>query len=230
MKAAASGPDQERSPGRLFPRPLIALADRLKAKAGPALRTARVHPNLVSLAGLAAGLAAGALFSLARPAAAGAALILCGLLDVLDGTIAVQAGRRSLLGAILDSSLDRYAEFFVYAGLAFYFRDSPAMWLAWAAFLGSVMASYARARAEGLGVAARTGIMQRAERLAVLVLAAFLGPAFGAPDPALVVALGLIALLSQVTVGQRILAVRRFEAKLASPSALSQVPTDQVKP
>lgn len=213
MKSAKSVPDAERIPARLFPRRLVAWGYGLQAKVAPAFRKARVSPNLVTLAGLAAGIAAGALFSLARPVAAGLALIVCGLLDVLDGTIAVQTRRQTLFGAILDSSLDRYAEFFIFAGLAYHFRESPAMWLAWAAFLGSVMVSYTRARAEGLGVDVRSGILQRAERLAVLTLAAFAGPAFGVTDQALIAALGIIALLANVTAGQRVLAVRTSERK-----------------
>ncbi len=212
MKASKSRPDPNEIPVRLFPRRLVAFGYGLQAKAAPALRKARIHPNLVTLAGLAAGVAAGALFSLGRPVAAGLALILCGLLDVLDGTIAIETRRQTLFGAILDSSLDRYAEFFIYAGLAYFFRDSAAMWLAWTAFLGSAMVSYTRARAEGLGIDVRTGILQRAERLALLTLAAFLGPAFRATDQALVAALGLITLLANFTAGQRILAVRRAES------------------
>ncbi len=213
MKASKSKPDPIDIPARLFPRRLVAWGCGLQAKAAPAFRKARVHPNLVTLAGLAAGIAAGALFSLGRPVAAGLALILGGLLDVLDGTIAAETRRRTLFGAILDSSLDRYAEFFIFAGLAYHFRESPATWLAWAAFLGSVMVSYTRARAEGLGIDVRAGIMQRLERLAVLSLAAFIGPAFGVRDRALIAALGLIALLANFTAGQRVLAVRAAERK-----------------
>ena len=227
MKASKSRPDQDRIPARLFPRRLIAFGYGLQAKAAPAFRKTRIHPNLVSLAGLGAGIAAGALFSLGRPVAAGLALVLCGLLDVLDGTIAVETRRQTLFGASLDSTLDRYSEFFVYAGLAHLFRESPAMWLAWAAFLGSVMVSYTRARAEGLGVDVRTGIMQRAERLAVLALAAFIGPAFRVRDQALIAALGLIALLANFTAGQRVWAVRAADRK-RRPSSISD--SKRVKP
>lgn len=199
---------ERRSSVRLIPHACFALSDRLLARITPALRRTRISPNLASLAGLAAGLAAGGLFALGRALAAGLVVIACGLLDVLDGAIAIATGRQTRFGAILDSSLDRYSEFFLFAGLGFHFRGRWALGLAALAFLGAAMVSYTRARAEGLGLSGRAGIMQRAERLALLSLAAIIGSAFGAADAALIAALALIAVFSHATAWQRIFLAR----------------------
>jgi len=166
-----------------------------------------------SAIGSAVGLAAGALFALDRPVGAGALIFVCGAFDVLDGLVAVHTGRQSLFGAIFDSSLDRYADFFIFAGLAFHFRHNAGSWLAFAAFLGAVMVSYTRARAEGLGFDCRVGIMQRSERLLLLSLAGLAGPPLRIFDPAMTAVLGLIALLSNIAAWQRILLVGKLERR-----------------
>jgi len=170
---------------------------------------------VLSAIGSAAGLAAGALFALDRPVWAGVLVFVCGAFDVLDGLAAVHTKRQSLFGAIFDSSLDRYADFFIFAGLAYHFRQNTVLWLAFAAFLGAVMVSYTRARAEGLGFDCRVGIMQRSERLLLLSLAGLAGPPLRIFDPTMTVVLGLIALLSNIAAWQRILLVRKLERHAA---------------
>jgi phosphatidylglycerophosphate synthase len=177
----------------------------------------KLNPNVLTFAGLLAGLAGGLLFLLDRPMLAGVAVILCGLLDIVDGRVAAYTGRRTLFGAILDSTVDRYAEFFIYFGLAFHFRTSWRLWIPLWAFLGSVMVSYTRARAEGLGFECREGIMQRAERLVLLTLAALLGPPLHIFDPAMMAVLLLIALVSNITAVQRTLLVRKWERRAGLP-------------
>ncbi len=171
----------------------------------------KLSPNLLTLAGFLAGAAAGALFLLGRPVLAGGAVVLCGALDVLDGQVASRTNRRTKFGAILDSTLDRYAEFFMYFGLAFHFRGGWRLWVPFWAFLGSAMVSYTRARAEGLGFECREGFMQRAERLILLALASLAGPPLGVFDTAMTAVLLLIALISNVTAVQRTLLVRSLE-------------------
>lgn len=165
---------------------------------------------------LLAGIAAGGMFALERPLSAWFALLACGFLDVFDGQVAALTNAKTAFGAILDSTLDRYSEFFIYAGLAFHFRSGWALWLAFLAFLGSAMVSYTKARAEGLGFACNVGIMQRAERLAVLGTATLLGAAFRIFDAAMITALGLIAVFSNVTAIQRIWTVKEGEQKKSS--------------
>ena len=137
---------------------------------------------------------------------------LSALTDSLDGVMARQAGRSGPWGAFLDSTLDRFADAAVFGGLVLWFfgggDDRLTAVLALACLvLGSVV-PYARARAEGLGMTASGGIAERADRLvAVLVATAAVG--VGAPPVVLTVVLGLLAVASAITVGQRMAAVRR---------------------
>ena len=99
--------------------------------------------------------------------------LLCGAADVLDGRIARAQGVSSDYGAFLDSTLDRFAETFVFLGLAWYFRSSPAAGLlCLVALAGSLLVSYTRARGQAVGVDFNKGIMQRAERIVLLSAAA----------------------------------------------------------
>jgi CDP-diacylglycerol--glycerol-3-phosphate 3-phosphatidyltransferase len=176
----------------------------------------RIHvsPNLISVLGLAAGVAAGVLFSMEQPVWAALLIIVCGIFDILDGRVAVNSHTRSLYGAIFDSTLDRYAEFFIYFGLAVHFRTGWALWLPFFAFLGSAMVSYTRARAEGLGIDCRVGFMQRAERMTLLVIAALAGSLFRVFDLAVIIVLVAIALVSNVTAFQRIYHVKTIEIQM----------------
>ncbi len=134
------------------------------------------------------------------------------LTDSLDGVMARRAGRSSAWGAFLDSTLDRLADSAIFVGLVLWFAgrgdDRVAALLALACLvLGSVV-SYARARAEGLGLAAAVGIAERADRLVVaLVATALVG--MGVPAVLLTVVLGLLAAASAVTIGQRVAVVHR---------------------
>ena len=132
--------------------------------------------------------------------------------DMLDGVMARLTERSSRWGAFLDSTLDRIGDAAVFSGLVLYYGgegDQP--WMAALALaclvLGAVV-SYARARAEGLGMTADVGIAERADRLvAVLLTTGFVG--LGLPEVVLTVVLALLALASVVTIGQRVLTVRR---------------------
>ncbi len=133
------------------------------------------------------------------------------LTDALDGTMARLSGRAGPWGAFLDSTLDRVADAAIFAGLVVWFTgagDSRVTALAALAalVLGSVV-PYARARAEGLGLTANVGIAERADRLAVVLVATGV-VGMGAPVIVLTVALGLLALAALVTIGQRAAAVR----------------------
>jgi CDP-diacylglycerol--glycerol-3-phosphate 3-phosphatidyltransferase len=173
----------------------------------------RVHPNTLTYLGFAAGFGVGLFYFLERPFWAMVLIFLCGVFDILDGKVAMHSNRKSMFGAILDSSFDRYTEFFMYVGLAYHFRAHWTLWLTFAAFLGSTMVSYTRARAEGLGVECRVGIMQRAERLILLFGGTFIGLVFKVFDPAMTAVLAFIALASNVTAVQRLALVRRYEKR-----------------
>lgn len=175
----------------------------------------RVSPNLITFFALLAGMAAGALFAFELPAWAAVLIFVCGALDVIDGKVAVKAGKTSLYGAIFDSTLDRYSEFFIYFGLAYYFRGRWPMWIPFFTFLGSTMVSYTRARAEGLGIECRIGFMQRAERMILLVLGTLIGIIFHVFDPAMIVILTVIAVISNITAIDRTLLVRKIERQMS---------------
>lgn len=198
---------------RLFPPVFLDGLERWTDRHFAFCARVKVSPNVLTFLGFLAGLDAGILFLLGRPVWAGAAIVLCGALDVLDGQVAARTGRRTKYGALLDSTLDRYAEFFMYFGLAYLFRGGWLLWVPLWAFLGSVMVSYTRARAEGLGFECREGFMQRAERLVLMALAALAGPPLGAFKEAMTAVLLLIALMSNVTAVQRLLLVRALERR-----------------
>jgi phosphatidylglycerophosphate synthase len=170
-----------------------------------------VSPNVLSILGVLAGIGAGLLYALGHPGWAAVLTTVCGVFDILDGKVAAQANKKSLYGAIFDSTLDRYSEFFIYLGLAVYFRNRWPLWILFFTFLGSAMVSYTRARAEGLGIDCRVGVMQRAERLILLVLATLVGIGFKVFDAAMIVALIAIALFSNITAFQRTFYVRKVE-------------------
>lgn len=127
--------------------------------------------------------------------------------DTIDGVMARQMGRSSKWGAFLDSTLDRVGDAAIFSGLAiWYFQagdDGVMALLALACLvLGSVV-SYARARAEGLGLRANVGIAERADRLvAALVTTGLVG--LGLPEVVLKVVLALLAVASLITILQRI--------------------------
>lgn len=134
---------------------------------------ARVSPDLFNLLGAAFGFAAGIAYAFAA-LPLGGWLVLCGgLADIFDGRIARARGLVAPHGAFVDSTLDRFAETFAFIGLAVYVSPGP-VWqtVAVALALGSsLLVSYTRARGEALGVECKGGVMQRAERLVLLVLA-----------------------------------------------------------
>ncbi len=139
------------------------------------------------------------------------------LSDTLDGVMARLSGRPSKWGAYLDSTLDRVADSAIFGGLVLWYAgDGDTPYLAALALgcliLGSVV-SYAKARAEGLGMTADVGIAERAERVVtVLVATGLVG--LGVHEVLLAVVLALLAVASLITVVQRMLEVRRqaFEA------------------
>lgn len=171
----------------------------------------KISPNFITILGLAAGMAAGLLFALHRPLAASGFIALCGIFDILDGKVAVGARKKSLYGAIFDSTLDRYSEFFIYLGLAYYFRKGWPLWVLFFTFLGSTMVSYTRARAEGLGFECKVGFMQRAERMILLLLGSLAGSLLQVFDPVMIAILIFIALVSNATAFQRVLYIYRQE-------------------
>lgn len=136
---------------------------------------ARISPDVFNYLGVAFGGAAGVAFAYGQLATGGWLVLLGGATDIFDGRVARARGIASERGAFLDSTLDRFAETFTFAGLALFFAGVAWAQAAVALALGaSLLVSYTRARGEALGVRCRGGVMQRAERLVLLALAALL--------------------------------------------------------
>ena len=136
---------------------------------------AGVSPDVFNFLGALLGLAAGVAFATGDFAIAGWLVLLGGAADIFDGRIARARGLANKYGEFLDSTLDRFSETFTYTGLALRLVHTP--WMALATVLalgGSMLVSYTRAKGEALGVSCKSGIMQRAERLVLLALAALL--------------------------------------------------------
>lgn len=173
-----------------------------------------VSPDVVTLVGTA-GVCVGALAFFPRGELFWGVMVVTAFVfsDLLDGTMARMSGRSSVWGAYLDSTLDRLGDAAVFGGLVLFYAgrgdDQVLAALALACLVLGYMVSYARARAEGLGMQANVGIAERSERLVVtLVATGFVGIDV-LPEPAFGVILGLLALASVVTIVQRIMMVRK---------------------
>lgn len=161
-------------------------------------------PNMVTMLGLL-GNSVGAYFLARGDLLTGGILIaVMTPIDALDGTMARLRGEASDWGAYVDSVSDRYSELIIYGGLLYHFLtvgDTLGGMLTFGAAAGSVLVSYVKARAEGLGYEAKVGLLTRAERY--IVLAPSLIFSF------IYIGLGILAVLANITALQRIFYVRR---------------------
>ena len=178
---------------------LRTFADAAIMPLATALLWCRVTPNQVSLMGIGLNLVTAALIVDGQLLLAGVMYLLAGVLDLLDGVLARMAKMASRFGAFLDSTADRISEGVVFAAIAYHFArhgQSVDASLAVLALLGSLLISYTRARAEGLGLECKVGIVTRAERV---VLVAF-GLMFGLLEGAIY----LLVILTALSATQRI--------------------------
>src|SRR5688572_7067972 len=146
----------------------------------------RVNPNLLTTIGTVFSVAGGVIYATGHIRTAGWLLGLTALFDVLDGNVARRTGQTSVFGAFYDSTLDRIADGAVMGGLAVFYATSPQhsnsamVAVCVLGIIGTFLTSYTRARAESLGIDAKVGIMQRAERVVLLTAPqAFFGLALG---------------------------------------------------
>jgi CDP-diacylglycerol--glycerol-3-phosphate 3-phosphatidyltransferase len=167
-------------------------------------------PNALTVIGSVLTASVGLLAAQGWFVLAGVALWVFSLTDTLDGALARATNRVTPFGAFLDSVCDRYAEAGVFLGLVWWYQSvgSPlGVALAYIAAIGSLMVSYARARAEGIGLeAAEVGWFQRPERIALLGVG-LLAAQF-VPD-ALLLVLAVLAVATTLTVIQRVTHVAR---------------------
>jgi CDP-diacylglycerol--glycerol-3-phosphate 3-phosphatidyltransferase len=191
-------------------------AERLVA---PLARTG-ITPNGLTVMGLALNVVAGAVLASGAFVAGGLLVLIAGAFDMFDGALARVKNQKTVFGAFFDSTLDRYSEAAVFCGLQLAFlRELWAMdrpeptWpaatgaiLCYLVLVGSLMISYTRARAEGLQprVDCEVGWLQRPERIIVV------GVGLLFPRPVLLAVLVALAVVTQITVLQRIAHVRRL--------------------
>lgn len=189
----------------------ITLTDQLRLRfkgvmelAGGFLNRLGIHPNTLTLAGLAGNFIAALFLARGDFLIGGFIALAMGPVDALDGTMARLRGESSNFGAFVDSVSDRYSELLIYGGLLTHYLgsgESLYVVLTFAAAAGAALVSYNRARAEGLGFQAKIGILSRMERFVILIPSLILGFPW--------VGIGIIAVLANVTALQRIMAVRR---------------------
>src|SRR5713226_5663581 len=169
---------------------------------------ARVRPNQLTVLGLGVSVVAAYAFAQGRLRVGAALLAVAGLFDFFDGSLARLANRVSAFGAFLDSVVDRYSDLVVLLGIVlFYHRaaDVQGVFLTMITVIGTVMVSYTKARAQSIGLSCEIGLMERPERLIVLIA----GATFNLLTPAMIV----LAVLTNLTALQRILYMRRAAAR-----------------
>ena len=182
------------------------------AVTGPLVRSligSGIRPNTLTTIGTLLVVGSAVAYGLGAIRTGGLLLLLSGLLDTLDGAVARGSGAATKFGAFYDSTLDRIGDGATFIGIAVYLQHAPdvayrglAVLLSMVAILASLVVSYARARAEGLGIDCKVGIAQRAERIIGLGLVSLV---VGAGPHALVLegVVALLAIASIITVVQR---------------------------
>ena len=181
---------------------------------GRALFRLRLRPNHLTVMGLAVSLGAAAAFVTGHVRLGGLLVVLAGLFDFCDGSLARASGQVTPFGGFLDSVIDRYSDLVVLLGIVVLFsrfsnlRGAVA---AMAALVGSLMVSYTKARAESIGVECNVGFMERPERMICLIA----GALFDVLEPALWV----LAVLANITAIHRILFTRRMTLDTVAKSS-----------
>jgi CDP-diacylglycerol--glycerol-3-phosphate 3-phosphatidyltransferase len=186
-------------------------------------------PNMATIIGLLLNALAAVVLASGQLRLGGVALLIAGLFDMVDGALARVRNQKTTFGAFFDSTIDRYSEGLTLLGVSVYaLRQPPSathQWeiaLAYVAALASLMVSYTRARAEGLGLTLKTGLMARPERVVALAGGLLIGGAGW-----LVWTLLLLAVTSVFTSAQRIVDVARM---LGRERSTEPARADQVEP
>ena len=169
---------------------------------------ARFHPDVLTITGLALNGVACACFAFSGGKdyripmlmrIGGLVALLASIFDMLDGRVARLRGRETKFGAFLDSTMDRYSDMVLYMGLMVLYARvdrTPQMILVWVAAFGSFMTSYARARAESLIPRCTVGVLERPERIVLIIVGALVNR--------MTAVLWIIAVLSNITAIQRV--------------------------
>jgi phosphatidylglycerophosphate synthase len=167
----------------------------------PLVKLISISPNALSVAGFAVTIAAAIMIPFS--CRTGGFMILAGgVFDLLDGVVARTNGKETKFGALLDSTLDRYADAALFLAIVWIFlkQNNPAgVFLAAGSLVGAFLISYVRARAEGLGISCNVGLMERPERIVLLAAACVTGWLF----PVIIA----LFVFSHITVVQRVVHV-----------------------
>lgn len=190
----------------LFNEPFIRFFRGLFLPLCRVLKYAGITPNAVTYVSLFFGLTAGVFIAMDRIYLGLIAGLIMGFADIVDGQLANEFDGVTVFGGVLDSTVDRYNEFFIFAGFAWrYAALERDLWIipCVLAFFGSVMISYVKSRAESSGLECKVGRLQRPERLTLTAV----GVLFGSVGIDVVVA--FLAIFTQATVFARLLHVWR---------------------
>ena len=164
-----------------------------------------ISPNLVTIIGFVLMIGVAFVLAWGHLFLGGILITAVALFDAVDGTLARIMGRTSRFGAFLDSTLDRLSEAVIFLGLFIYFvgqNQNLELILIYATVVGSLMVSYARARAEGIGVPLKEGLFTRFERVLLLIIGLVINQ--------LTAALWVLAIFSNLTAIQRMYLVWRI--------------------
>jgi CDP-diacylglycerol--glycerol-3-phosphate 3-phosphatidyltransferase len=173
-----------------------------------ALLRAHVRPNHLTMVGLGVSILAAGALAQGQLRVGAVLLALAGLCDFFDGSLARLANSVSAFGAFLDSVADRYSDLVVLLGVVLYYHraaDTTGVFLTMGALVGTIMTSYTKARAQSIGVSCEIGLIERPERLILLIA----GATFNVLTPAMIA----LAVLTNLTALQRILYMRRAASR-----------------
>ena len=169
----------------------------------PLARAFPVNPNIVTFIGMIITSLSGFIIPI-NLFWGGIFILVGGAFDLIDGVIARVNGRATKFGALLDSTMDRIADGFIFLGISWYFfivGSEIGLIITLLCMIASFLISYVRARAEGIGVSCNVGIIERPERLIIL--------AFGCLTSLISATLLILTVLSWITVIQRIIYARK---------------------
>jgi CDP-diacylglycerol--glycerol-3-phosphate 3-phosphatidyltransferase len=188
---------------------------------------AGIRPNSITTVGTLLVVASAVAYGAGRVRLGGILYLVSGIIDTLDGAVARAVGATTRFGAFYDSTLDRVGDGATFMGIAVFFLLAPAGMVAnrelaiiicMVAIIASLLVSYARARAEGLGIDCRVGLVQRAERILLVGIPSLV---WGAGDAGQVLfwIVAILALTSVITVVQRFVYVYQVTEGAGAPEA-----------
>jgi len=191
---------------------IIPLADFFKSL--------NINPNALTTLGTIFSIVGAIFFALSYLRVGGIFIVFGAICDTIDGRIASHGNKKTKFGALYDSVMDRYSEIIMFFGIAVHFVREDSYWTSVAIFAalgGSVMVSYVRARAEGLGLECKIGMMQRTERITYISVGAVIGDLPYVHEVFLMAAIWIIAVLANYTAIQRMFHLYRATADERKP-------------